>query len=182
MRRAHHLSAVIAGLVFLVALSAPWFSFRLPTGITLIRSGLESGDLGAALVAASVASYGAALLVRGLVRRFLGLLQAIMAMGSFLAWLMILQEPLRSVATEIISLTGVEGAQAFVGVVMEGPTWGFYVGLVGCAVMAVSGLAGLLSGDKAGPASRYRRGPDQNSNDSVSTWDCLSEGGDPTTR
>jgi uncharacterized membrane protein (TIGR02234 family) len=182
MRRVHHLLAGSAVLVLLVALGVPWFSFLLPTGATVVLRGLEASALAATLVAAAAASYGASLLMRGFLRRFLGMLQAVMCGGACVSWLMVLQAPCEQATTQIIALTGLEGSQALAGVTIIGPSWGFIAGLLGVSLGALSGLAGVVAADKEEAPSRYRRASEDATHDSVSAWDHLSEGVDPTKR
>jgi uncharacterized membrane protein (TIGR02234 family) len=183
MSRLHHASALLALAVLLISLSGTWFIVELPQGSTLLVSGLEVSAVASTLLGAAYASYGAALLVKGVPRRLLGALQGVLALGAFWAFTIATENPVAPVAAEISQLTGIAGSSALDGVTSLPQPIFTVLGFVGVGLVAFSGFAGLGAADSTLRQSRYERSagsPD--ATDPVSTWDSLSEGFDPTKR
>jgi len=183
MRRTHHLSAGVAALALLVALSAPWFTFQVPTGMSFTLTGLEASAVSSTLLGAAAAAYGASLLIRGLARRILGVLQTLLGAGAVSSWFELLEAPAVSVQATITSLTGLSGSGALEGVTVTGPSWFFTLGVLGAVAVALSGLFGVVSPEAPARSSRYERNQaGSDAGDPIATWDDLSEGHDPTKR
>jgi uncharacterized membrane protein (TIGR02234 family) len=183
MRRIHHLSAGVSALVLLISLSGPWFSFQVPSGASFSLTGLEASALGSTLVGVAAASYGAALLTRGLIRRGLGVLQALGGVAIVATWYGLLDAPAHSAQSTITALTGLAGSGALDTVVVTGPSVFFILGVVGAFIVAVSGVCGTFSAEAPQRATRYERNHTAGgASDPVQTWDDLSEGHDPTKR
>lgn len=183
MRRLHHFSAFVALALLLLALSATWFVIKLPQGPTLQVSGLEVSAIAATLLGAAFAAYAAALLVKGVLRRVLGVLQGVLALGALWAFVVAGEAPEKSVIAEISSLTGIAGPNALEGVSVVAQSVFIAIGFVGVGLGALSGFLGVFVADSPRRQSRYERSSgSSDANDPVSTWDSLSEGSDPTKR
>jgi hypothetical protein len=183
IRRWHHLSAGVAALALLVALSAPWFTLQVPTGMSITLRGLEASAVSSTLLGAAAAAYGASLLIRGLGRRILGVLQTLLGAGAASSWIEFLEAPALSVQATITSLTGLAGSAALEGVTVIGPSWFFALGVFGAVAVALSGVLGVVAPDSSAASSRYERNPEGGDvGDPIATWDDLSEGHDPTKR
>jgi hypothetical protein len=183
MRKLHHLMAAIAAVLGLVSLSGVWWTITLPSGASVALTGLEASALASTALGAVAASYGAALLVRGVVRRVLGLVQAGLAGLAGYAWMMVSAAPALGALSEITALTGIAGDAALEGLMVT-PAPSFVVmGFLAVAAALVSGLIQVVALDAPTTPSRYdRHASDASGSDPVSTWDSLSEGQDPTKR
>lgn len=182
MRRLHHGGVGVAALALLVALSGTWWELTLPTGRTILVSGLEASALGSTLLGALAASYAAALLATGPVRRLLGLLQTGLGIGVMLAWGVVLRDPVSGQASAIAALTGLSGEGALSGVEASGPMALLWLGVAGAGLAAIAGVMGVLAPDPGPSRSRFDRREGAGSSDPIDTWDALSEGSDPTDR
>jgi len=183
MRRAHHLSSAVAAVVLLISLSAPWFRFELPSGVSFPLTGLEASTLGSTLLAVAFAAYGASLLTRGLGRRLLGGLQALVGGGVLASWSELVNNPAPAAQATITQLTGLSGANALETVSVTGPGGFFVLGVLGALSIVLSGVLGVFASDAPARSSRYERShTGGEAGDPVATWDDLSEGHDPTKR
>jgi uncharacterized membrane protein (TIGR02234 family) len=182
MRRLHHIAAAFSAGALLVSLSGTWYSFALPTGVLISLSGLSASATASTMLGAVFAAYGAALVIRGIARRALGALQAVLAIGVLVSWWVMLQAPQLAIRAELTGLTGLAGDQAFVGVTTQGPSGFFILGVLGAIAAGFSGISGVLASDKPATASRFQRNQGGAEGDPVATWDDLSEGHDPTER
>jgi len=183
MRRLHHLMAAIAAVLALVSLSGIWWTITLPSGASIAVTGLEASALASTALGAVAASYGAALLVRGFVRKVLGLVQSGLAVLAGHAWITASSAPANGALSDITALTGIAGDAALEGLVVV-PTAGFVVmGFLAVGAALASGLVQAVAPDAPVKQSRYdRHSQDSSGTDPVSTWDSLSEGEDPTKR
>lgn len=171
------------GFVLLVSFPARWWEVTLVSGVTIPVRGVEFSALATTLVAVSAAAFGAGLLLRGALRRLVAVISASGALGGALALLVRASEPQLAVVDVITQLTGVSGSAALESVgSVSGGAW-LFVALGGATLMTGGAALGAFGPDRPLATSRYERGVGGvDPQDSVGTWDTLSDGVDPTKR
>ena len=183
MRRLHHLLA-IAGILLAALGAAPtWWTATLDSGQSVGVTGVSAGAVLWSVGAVVAAAYGLQLTLRGWFRRVIAGVQAGSAIAVTGITLGIAAEPLRSAETGITELTGVAGSGALL-LVQSVSITGWHLTAVAAGILAaVSGLLGALSSDSSRSRDRFERhGSSGDMQDSVSAWDSLSDGTDPTQR
>ena len=178
--------AVFSGIAILVAglgASTVWWRVSLDSGQAIAISGTESSAALWSLGAVASASFGLQFTLRGLARRIIASIQALF--GGFFAVLTLLvaTNPLSTAASAIAEVTGVLGSNALAMVSsVELTGWHFSAVMAG-ALMALGGILGTLATDRPVSHDRFeRRSSSGSAEDSVSAWDSLSDGDDPTRR
>jgi len=183
MRQLHHLLAALGILSSAFGSAAIWWIARLESGQTVEVSGTMASALLWSVAAVALAAYGLQFTLRRLVRRITAALQVVAGLGFTSVAVAAANDPLPSTLEGVTSLTGVAGesALALIGsVTMTG--WHFSAVLSGI-VVAASGALGIVMPDKPVTADRFaRRASTGSVEDSVSAWDSLSDGADPTQR
>jgi uncharacterized membrane protein (TIGR02234 family) len=181
MTRVHHLSAVIGLVVVALGAGAPWWTVTLLNGGTITVTGVDSSALLWSVGAVCVAAYGLQFAMNGIPRRIVAGVQVIASFSfSAVAWGSA-GDPLPSALSGITSLTGVSGVGAQELVATLTVTGWHVSAVVAGAFMLVSGLFGAIRAERVTLASRFERGAASDvPQDSVSAWDALSDGSDPT--
>lgn len=181
MTRLHHLSAVVGLVVVALGAGAPWWTVTLLSGATITVTGVDSSALLWSVGAVCVAAYGLQSVLRGIPRRVVAGVQVIAAFSfAAVAWGSAV-DPLPSVLSGITSLTGVSGAGAQELVATLTVTGWHFSAVVAGALLVVSGVFGAVRAERVPLASRFERGATSDvPQDSVSAWDALSDGSDPT--
>jgi len=183
MRRTHHLLAVVGLLVAAFGSATTWWFATLTSGAVIEVSGTNASALLWSVGAVVLAAYGLQFTLRGLARRITAALQSAGGIGFTLIALGVAAEPLSSALEGITAATGVAGSNALLlvdGVVVTG--WHVSAVVAGI-LLAVSGGLGVIMKDRVRTSDRFDRHPPSGSlEDSVSAWDSLSDGTDPTQR
>ena len=183
MKQFHAVFSVIAILVAGLGASTVWWRVSLDSGQVVAITGTESSAALWSLGAVAIASFGLQFTLRGLARRIIASVQALF--GGFFAVLtfLVATNPLSTAASAIAEVTGVSGSNALAMVSsIELTGWHFSAVLAG-ALMVLGGILGALAGDRSVAGDRFERRSSSGSvEDSVSAWDSLSDGGDPTRR
>jgi Tryptophan-associated transmembrane protein (Trp_oprn_chp). len=183
MRRLHHVLAAVGLVVAAFGSATTWWIATLSTGAQVEVTGTGASALLWSVGAVVLAAYGLGFTVRGVLRRGTAVLQA--AGGSTFAGLAlsIAGEPLSSALEGITSVTGVAGSNALLLVEAVDLTGWHLSAVLAGILLAVSGGLGALMKDRVRTSDRFERHPPQGSvEDSVSAWDSLSDGTDPTQR
>ncbi len=181
MTRAHHLTAVLGILAAALGAGSTWWSLTLTGGGVVGVTGVDSSALLWSVGAVCLAAYGLQAAMRGISRRVAGGVQVAAALVFCAVALSASADPLPSALAGITTLTGIAGVGAAQLVVAIDIT-GWHLSAVGAgALLAVSGVLGAIRADRVALASRFERGAGSDSpQDSVSAWDALSDGSDPT--
>jgi hypothetical protein len=170
-------------LLLLVSLGGPWWNVSLEGGAVVPVPGFASSPLASSLLGVAAAAFGLSLLLRGVWRRVVSLVQVLAVGAAAYAVAGLASRPELAALSEIASLTGVAGAGALDVVVSTEPMALLWVGVLGLVAASGSGLIGVAMPDKPGTSDRYRRSSGTaDPQDSIAAWDHLSEGSDPTTR
>jgi hypothetical protein len=170
-------------LALVVSLGAPWWIVSLEGGAQIPVSGLTASPLASSLLAVAGAAFGLGLLLRGVWRRIVSLVQFLAAGSTAYALASLATAPEAAAVSEIASLTGIAGSGALGFVASTEPTAILWIGVVGLLGAMGSGLVGVWMPDRQARADRYQRaGGNADPRDSIAAWDNLSEGSDPTTR
>lgn len=181
MKNLHHLLAVAGVVVAGIGAGAGWWGAELSTGARVVVSGTEASAVLWSVGAVVLASYGVQFAVRGWFRRGMALLQA--CGGVAFAGLAILssQAPLPSVLPGVTSVTGVAGGKAAELVETVTLTGWHYSAVIAGILLALSGIVAALRAEVPSSSNRFERQTlPESLEDSVSTWDSLSDGSDPT--
>ena len=163
MRRLFHLFALAGLLLAAFGSATTWWSATLESGVAIEVSGTNASALLWSVGAVVLAAYGLQFTLRGTARRVTGFLQAAGGIGFSAVALSVAADPLSSALEGITAVTGVA--------VLAG------------MLLAASGVLGSVMKDTATTSDRFVRHPPSGSlEDSVSAWDSLSDGTDPTQR
>lgn len=175
----------------LLAWSMEWFAVELAPGTSLSGGITVAGDGAApALVPLALATFAlaAALAIAGpRVRVVLAVVLALVGVGVGVAALIASLHPLDAVAASVVTATGLEGDRAVASAVdsLTATPWPSVAIVVG-ALLAILGLVIALSARTWGAASRRHEArstepaSDAGRTSTVSDWDALSNGDDPT--
>lgn len=185
MLRIQHLSAVGGAVAVFLSLASTWWVVspgNAPTALPV--RGFDAAPALSAFFVAALASYGAGLLSRGVVRRVLSALQVALSVLAGAAALAHLSDPRGSLDSLLGRFTGLTGTGAWESVDLQGPTWWVVISLTGLVLTALSGVVGALRPDAAPRGEKFSRPADEapRAGDAVGTWDDLSRGDDPTSR
>ena len=175
--------SVVAILVAGLGASTVWWSVALDSGQVVAISGTEASAALWSLGAVASASFGLQFTLRGPARRMIASFQAFFGVFFAVLTLLVATTPLSTAASAIAELTGVSGNNALAMVSsIELTGWHFSAVIAG-ALMALGGIAGAFAGEKPEASDRFERRSSSGSvEDSVSAWDSLSDGDDPTRR
>jgi hypothetical protein len=183
MRRLHHSSALVGILSAAFGSATVWWLATLEAGGVVEVTGTAASPLLWSIGAVSLAAYGLQFTLRGFLRRGVGGLQAITALAFAGVALSIAANPLSSTLSGITEATGVAGSNALLLVDSFALTGWHWSAVLAGALLAISGGAALMMPDRAHRVDRFERRSSSGSlEDSVSAWDSLSEGEDPTHR
>lgn len=179
-RGSRHYPMIVALVLGLVSVGAPWLSVELPTGATGTAGVADVAPASFSVALAAIAAWGATLLTRERATRIVSGLQGLLAGVAALFYAQAFVETDSVIESVAANASGVIGAlSASDSVATWSPTW---IGVWGVVLLAIliSGIWGVLApGGRRRSRSRYGR-PDQvNEPD---PWDSLSDGGDPTSR
>lgn len=181
MRRLHHAFALVGLLIASFGSATVWWRVQLEAGQTVEVSGTEAGSLLWSVGAVVLASYGLQFTLRGALRRIIAALQTIAGLGFSVLALVLASAPLPSTLQGITDVTGVGGPNALALVETLQVTGWHFAAVAAGALLAVSGGLGVAMEDRATTKGRFERSASSGSvQDSVSAWDSLSEGQDPT--
>lgn len=183
MSRLRHILALAGILLAAFGSAAVWWRATLDAGQVIDVTGTSASPLLWSIGAVTLAAYGLQFTLRGALRRGIGALQALTGLAFAGIALSVATNPLSSLVPGITQATGVAGSNALLLIESVSLT-GWHWSAVGAGVSL--GLSGLVSGvtaDVASRADRFERHSSSGSmEDSVSTWDSLSDGDDPTHR
>lgn len=183
MRRLHHLLAVLGILSTAFGSATIWWIARLESGQTVEVSGTMASALLWSVGAVALAAYGLQFTLRRLVRRMTAALQVVAGLAFTSVAVAVADDPLASALEGVTSLTGVAGESALALIDSVSMTGWHFSAVVSGIVVAASGVLGILMPDKHLTADRFARHASTGSvEDSVSAWDSLSDGTDPTQR
>ena len=183
MRRLYAGLTGLGVLALIVSLGAPWWVLSLEGGAQVPVSGLTASPLASSLLAVAAAAFGLGLLLRGVWRRIVSLVQVLAAGAAASTIASLATRPEVAVLSEIASLTGVAGSGALDVVATTEATAMLWVGVAGLVGAMGSGLLGVTMPDRPTATDRYQRSAGEaDPKDSIAAWDHLSEGSDPTTR
>ena len=183
MRRAYHLLAVVGLLLAAFGSATTWWFATLTSGAVIQVSGTNASALLWSVGAVVLAAYGLQFTLRGLARRVTAALQTAGGIGFTLIALGVSADPLPSALEGITAATGVAGSNALL-LVNSVEVIGWHLSAVAAGILlAASGGLGILMKDRARTSDRFdRHEPSGSLEDSVSAWDSLSDGTDPTQR
>ncbi|MCW4384364.1 Trp biosynthesis-associated membrane protein [Salinibacterium sp. SYSU T00001] len=182
--------ALLSGAI-LLAWSMTWFTVRLADGTSPTGTLAVAGDVAApALVPLALASLAlvAALAIAGpAVRVVLAVILAFLGAGVAASAVVALADPLRAVAASVVSLTGLDGESAVDATVasIEASAWPIVTVVLGCLLAGTAIVVAMRTRGWAGPSARYdtpvsRAEEPPRGASTVSDWDALSDGDDPT--
>lgn len=180
----------VSGLT-IIASTQPWFDVTLVADEPGARTLSVSGDVAAgglaALGLAGLALVGA-LSIAGLVFRIVlgvleGLIGATVAISSVLA----LSAPGVAAGPAISTATGIAGRDSLAALVADAAAtpWPFIATILGVATVVIGVLIAVTARRWPGSPRKYRATGAQETavvRDSVTDWDDLSDGSDPTAR
>jgi hypothetical protein len=112
MRRLYAGFTGLGVLALILSLGAPWWVLSLEGGAQVPVSGLTASPLASSLLAAAAAAFGLGLLLRGVRRRIVSLVQVLAAGAAASTIASLATRPEVGVLSEIASLTGVAGSGA----------------------------------------------------------------------
>ena len=183
MRRLHHLLAVLAILSAAFGSATPWWVATLVSGQSVEVSGTSASALLWSVGAVVLAAYGLQFMLRGLVRKLTAALQGVAGVAFTSLAVAVAGNPLSSTLEGVTLLTGVAGESALELVESVALTgWHLMAVLSGVLVAASAALA-IFMPDRSASTDRFARHTSTGSvEDSVSAWDSLSDGTDPTQR
>ena len=183
MRRLHHSLAVLGIAVAAFSSAMTWWVANLSSGQSVEVGGATSSALLWSVGAVGLAAYGLQFTIRRAARRVTGALQALSG-GAFAGVVFAAAaEPLPSALEGVTSLTGIAGENALALVDSVTITGWHFSAVVAGILFAAAGLAGMWMPDRAIARDRFsRKVPSGSAEDSVSAWDSLSDGTDPTQR
>jgi hypothetical protein len=183
MRRVHHLLAVLAILSSAFGSGAIWWVATLVSRQSVEVSGTSASALLWSVGAVALAAYGLQFTLRGLVRKITAALQLIAGVAFASVAIAVASDPLASTLEGVTSLTGVAGQNALVLVDSVSITGWHLSAVLSGLLVAASGALAILMPDRSVSADRFARHASTGSvEDSVSAWDSLSDGTDPTRR
>jgi uncharacterized membrane protein (TIGR02234 family) len=183
MKRLYAALTGVGVLALVVSLGGPWWIVSLEGGAQIPVSGLTASPLASSLLAVAGAAFGLGLLLRGVGRRIVSLVQVLAVGSTGYVLASLATAPETAAVSEIASLTGIAGSGALDFVASTEPTAMLWIGVVGLLGAMGSGLVGVWMRDRPVRTSRYQRsGSSPDPQDSIAAWDHLSEGSDPTTR
>lgn len=192
----HKTTSLLLGVLFsaaaLLAWSQPWFVATLggesATHPPIPAGGDVAAPAVAALALAGLAGVGAMAISGPILRVILAILQVLVGGGIALSAVLAMLEPVTAVEPLVTAATGIAGSAAVTALVTAVPAtvWPA-VALASGLLLAMLGMVIALTG-RAWPGStrKYqpgRFGPAESGagpERTVSDWDALSEGGDPT--
>ncbi len=183
MRRLHHLLAVLAILSAAFGSATTWWVATLVSGQSVEVSGTSASALLWSVGAVVLAAYGLQFTLRGLVRKLTAALQGVAGVAFTSLAVAVAGNPLSSTLEGVTLLTGVAGESALELVESVALTgWHLSAVLSGVLVAASAALA-IFNPDTSASTARFARQTSTGSvEDSVSAWDSLSDGTDPTQR
>lgn len=184
---------VIAGAAALLASVQRWFDIELLPGVaTVERLAVTGQQISPSLTLISLAALAAALVltIAGKnFRRIIGALIAVLGGGLSYAGVAALTNPLAGASGPLEEVSGIAGdAQRTLVGALEVTIWPTITVVVG-ALLAIAGLLVLVFSSRwkaagrkyeSGDAATRRRAATQPTDDRISEWDALSDGGDPT--
>ena len=183
MKRVQHLLAVAGLLVAAFGSATTWWVANLSTGARVEVSGTGASAVLWSVGAVVVAAYGLQFTLRGYVRRSAAGLQAVSSTTFAGIAVGLASNPLASAAEGITAVTGVAGSNALLLVESVDLTLWHLSAVLAGLLLAVSGILGALARDRVATPDRFDRNSHPGSlEDSVSAWDSLSDGTDPTQR
>ncbi len=183
MRRLHHVLAAVGLLVAAFGSATTWWVATVTTGAQVEVSGTEASAVLWSVGAVVLSAYGLQFTLRGAVRRVVAGLQSVSGAAFVGIALGVAGDPLSSALEGITAVTGVGGSNALLLVESVDLTlWHFSAVLAGI-LLTVSGGLGAFMENRVATSDRFDRHPPSGSvEDSVSAWDSLSDGTDPTQR
>ena len=181
----------LSGAATLLAWAMPWFELTLATSAAQQLSVEAPGEIAApalsALGLAGLALTAALGLVGPVMRIVLAIVQIALGTAVTASSALALSNPIAASARIITETTGVAGTSGIAELVSDAtPTvWPFVALVVGC-VSVLSGVAIIVTARRwPGPTRKYDANPadaGMPADDTVSDWDRLSDGTDPTSR
>ena len=183
MRRLHHLLAVLAILSAAFGSATTWWVATLVSGQSVEVSGTSASALLWSVGAVVLAAYGLQFTLRGLVRKLTAALQGVAGVAFTSLAVAVAGNPLSSTLEGVTLLTGVAGESALELVESVALT-GWHLSAVLSGVLAAASAAlAIFMPDRSASVDRFVRHTSTGSvEDSVSAWDSLSDGTDPTQR
>ena len=175
--------AVLAILSSAFGSGTTWWVATLVSGQSVEVSGTSASALLWSVGAVGLAAYGLQFTLRGLVRKFTAALQVVAGLAFTSVVVAVASDPLASTLEGVTSLTGVAGQNALVLVDSVTVTGWHLSAVLSGILVAASGALAILMPERSVLADRFARHTSTGSvEDSVSAWDSLSEGTDPTQR
>ena len=183
MRRLHHLLAVLAILCAAFGSATTWWVATLLSGQSVEVSGTSASALLWSVGSVALAAYGLQFTLRGLVRKLTAALQGVAGVAFTSVAVAVAGNPLSSTLEGVTLLTGVAGESALELVDAVAVTGWHLSAVVSGVLVTASALFAISMPDKSAPTDRFARHTSTGSvEDSVSAWDSLSAGTDPTQR
>ncbi len=183
MRRLHHLLAVLAILSAAFGSATTWWVATLVSGQSVEVSGTSASALLWSVGAVVLAAYGLQFTLRGLVRKLTAALQGVAGVAFTSLAVAVAGNPLSSTLEGVTLLTGVAGESALELVESVALTGWHLSAVVSGVLVAASAALAIFMPDRSALTDRFARHTSTGSvEDSVSAWDSLSDGTDPTQR
>jgi uncharacterized membrane protein (TIGR02234 family) len=180
MKAAHHLFSLGGLGLALIAFTLRWWQGVLTTGAEFSLVGTQAEPVAWSMTLAAGASYTAALLLRGVVKRVALGLQAVLAGGAASALLMTTGFPATALERVIASSTGISGPAALEGLETIVATGSELFAMFSLSAAAIGGVLGQFGPRNSSQRDRFSRDT-TTFDDSQGAWDSLSDGLDPTT-
>jgi hypothetical protein len=183
------LVVLVAGLVssaiVLVAWTQPWAELQLRDGRELTTLGQDAAPALSGIALAAVALTAALMIARPRLRLLLGVVQ--FALGGLAiavaAPLVFSVDALQRASWPIVTdATGVAGGAVHALIQLFGQTLWPAVAFGGSVLIAVAGLAVVLTSRRWPTATSKYETAGASTDSTAGAWDALSEGDDPTTR
>ncbi len=171
---------IVALIVGLVSVGAPWVTVELPTGATGTAGVAEVAPASFSAALAAVAAWGATLLTRERATRVVSVLQGLLGVVAVVFYARAFIETDSVIESVASNASGVIGAlSASDSVATWLPAWIVLWGVVLLAII-ISGVWGVLvPGGRRSGRSKYERSDQVSEPD---PWESLSDGEDPTSR
>lgn len=181
------LTSVLAGLALgaavLLTWTQNWVAVTLVDGTVLSVAGQAAAPVLSTLGIAVLALSAALTIAGPVLRRVLGVLQALIGAAVVSAATTALVDPIAASASTITAATAVAGHDSVTALVASAAAsiWPWFAAVAGVLLLAV-GIAVLITARRWPRASRKYDAERTADTSSAGAWDALSEGDDPTSR
>jgi hypothetical protein len=181
------LTLVLAGLalggIVLLTWTQAWIEVALVDATTLEVTGQAAAPVLSTLGIAVLALSAALTIAGPVLRRVLGVVQALIGVAVVSAAATVIVDPIGASASTITEATAVAGSQSVAALVASvAPALWPWLAAAGGALLTIVGSAVVITASRWPRASRKYEAEGRSDPSSADAWDALSEGDDPTSR